>query len=259
MAGFNVELFRQYKAALEAGEARKAARLMNQLVIENMPLVKKFTRRTMGVRASNEANFEEACNEGAMGLVKAIEKFDEAKGSFSTFAAFQIRHAVQTCIAKQGDFVKLRTNCMPAPVAKAAAKFRVLNGREPERDELTHNGGEISEKLWDTWHEQTYVYSLETAKALRGGADHAGFSEDLEEVLADETQDADTTAARAHLRDKVTDLMAEMSPRNRDMTQALFIDGRSCEDVGEAFGLCKQRVHQIKKELGERLRGALTK
>jgi RNA polymerase sigma factor (sigma-70 family) len=256
MAGFNLDLFRQYKAALETGEQRKAARLMNQLVIENMPLVKKFTKRTMGSRSANEANFEEACNEGAMGLVKAIEKFDEGKGAFSTFAAFQIRHAVQTCIAKQGDFVKLRTNCMPAPVAKAAAKFRALNGREPEREELTHNGEEIPEKLWDTWHEQTHVVSI--FETHGGGAD-ADQDEYPAKEIQDDSQDPDVVASNARLRDRVEDLMLEMSPRNRDMTRALFIDGRTCEDVADEFGLVKQRVHQIKTDLGARLRKALTK
>jgi RNA polymerase sigma factor (sigma-70 family) len=283
---FDVEVWREYRAALDAAEGveianglrdvlrehgtdgeaedilriieqragtdpkaheRKARRLMNKLVADNMPLVKKFTKRTMGSRSSNDASFEEACNEGAMGLVKAIEKYDEHRGAFSTFAQFQIRHAVQTCMARQGDFVKTRPRCMPASVAKDAARFRAKYGREPERHELTWNGADIPQRTWDTWHEQAYVDFVETT------------AEENEDVFADERSGAEEEIDAMALRDRVTELLVKMSPRNRDLTKALFIDGRSLEDVADEMGLCKQRVHQIKLELGQRIRKALSR
>lgn len=227
---------------------RKAERMLNGLVIANDRLVEKITRRTLGSRSRVEANLDEACNEGRLGLVRAIEEFNPERGAFSTCAGFWIRYYVQTCMQKQVDFAKQRPACMPASVARLANKFRLNNGREPEAADLG-----VEPAKWARWLDQAVTVSVEDMTSRSEDGSQGG-SDDL---IADERTNPEAVIASFHFQEKLAKVMAAMSPRQRDLTRALFIDGRSFPDVGEEFGICAQRVHQIKNDLEKRLRELL--
>lgn len=243
--------------------ARRAARIMNALVADNEALVKKVARRTLGSRAKIPANLEEAVQEGSMGLVKAIEGFDLSKGKFSTWAAFQIRDFVQRAMTKQTDFAKQRSACMPPKVAKAVNKFRLLQGREPAPEEITYEvGGDgdappvsktVTPEEWARWLDATYVEPLDGPS---GGDEPSGRAGRNNEI-ADEKQTPEQQIASLDLREKLAAELAEMSPRNREITRAIFIEGRSYAEVGESCGLSTHRIQQLKGVLEKRLREVL--
>ncbi len=239
--------------------ARKASRLMNALVADNEPLVKKVARRTLGSRAKIPANLEEAVQEGSMGLVRAIEGFDVSRGKFSTWAAFQIRDFVQRAMTKQTDFAKQRSACMPPKVAKAVNKFRLLNGREPQPEEIVYEAGArdatpvtktVTREEWTRWLDATHVVSVDD---MAPGADGRVSGE----LLADEKQSPESQVASFDLREKLAEELASMSPRNREITRAIFIEGRAYQDLADAFGLSTHRIQQLKGVLEKRLREVL--
>ncbi len=237
---------------------RKADRIMNALVSKNRPLVEKVARRTLGARAGVEANLEEAVNEGSIGLVRAIEGFDVSRGKFSTWAAFQIRHHVQTCAHKQVDFAKQRSAMMPPRVAKAMNKFRLLHGREPRPEEIAYETPEgvtkgVTVAEWDRWNDVTYTTSIEDFGNAKPGVE----GEKHIPEIADPRLSPEGQIANMNLQEKLAETMADMSPRNRELTKALFIEGCPMPEVGERMGLSPQRIHQLKGVLEKRLRKAL--
>ncbi len=234
---------------------RKAGRLINALVIANTGIVRDVAKRTLGSRAGIAANLEEAMQEGKIGLVRAIEGYDPSRGKFSTWAAFQIRHFVQTCMHKQVDFARQRSAMMPPRVVKAVNKFRLLNGREPKPEELTYKTAEgdtktVTAEQWTRWLDVTHTVSVDAMSGSDDGAPGA-------DQLVDEKQNPESEISNLHLRDKLATELATMSPRNRELTKALFIEGRAYPDVAEQFGLCPQRIHQLKGVLEKRLRKVL--
>ncbi len=240
---------------------RRASRQMNALVRKNEPLVVKVARRTLGARAGVAANLEEAVQEGCIGLVHAIKCFDVSKGKFSTWAAFQIRHHVQTCAHKQVDFAKQRSAMMPPRVAKAMNKFRLLNGREPRSEELVYETADgetrrVSPEEWARWHDVTYTTSIEEFTHPKAGPAGREGDGHIPEI-ADPRLSPEGQIANMNLQEKLAETMADMSPRNRELTKALFIEGRPFPEVGEAMGLSPQRVHQLKGVLEKRLRKVL--
>lgn len=242
--------------------ARRAQRILNELVASNRLLVKKVARRTLGHRAAIPANLEEAIQEGSMGLVRAIEAFDVSRGKFSTWASFQIRHYVQTCMHKQEDFAKQRSACMPPKVAKAVNKFRLLNGREPKPEEITYKtqAGEekrVTQGEWDRWADVTYTTSLDAGARNQETGEHETTGDLRSDAIADPKENPETVVGNLHLSEKLATAMSEMSPRNRELTRALFIEGRNYPDVAKQFDLCPQRVHQLKGVLEKRLRAVL--
>lgn len=224
---------------------RRARRQRDALVAANMGLVGKVAKRTLGARASNPANVEEAIQEGSMGLVRAIEAFDEARGKFSTCAGFWIRHYVQNCMHKQVDFAKQRPSCMPASVAKNVNRFRLVNGREPEPHEVG-----VDAALWAKWLDTTQVVSVED---MAGDNPHAR----ADEMLVDERTSPDEEIASMHLREKLEKTIAKMSPRNQEILRFVFVEGHELQDAADHFGLSFARVAVMKTVLEKRLRKAL--
>lgn len=236
---------------------RKRTRLRDALVKANLPLVWRVARRTLGARKSNPANLEEAVQEGSIGLMRAIEEFDETRGSFSTCAAYWIRHHVQNAMHKQVDFAKQRSACMPPPVVRACNRFRLQNGREPEPHEIEHKGRPCNPDEWARWTEATYVSSVEEMVTSGGNANGDSSKPSSDELFADETQDADAAIDDVLLQDRLNVAMTEMSPRNRDMSQKLFIEGRTLTDVANHYGLSVERIRELKGSLEKKLRDVL--
>lgn len=230
--------------------ARKASRLRDTLVRENDGIVWTVAKRTLGVARQNQANLDEALQEGRIGLVRAIDEFDATRGSsFSTVAALWIRHHVQNCMHRQVDFAKQRSACMPKAVRIAVNRHRALSGRDPMPEEIG-----VSASDWAKWHEVAHTTSVEDI-AANLESNYARFT--AEDILADESTSPDAVAANADLTQKLAAEMATMSPRNRELTQALFIEGRALSDVATAMGLANSRVHQLKSVLEKRLRKVL--
>ena len=247
---------------LSAGEdprphERQAKRLRDECMMKNDGLVWRIAKRTLGARGANPANLEEAVQEGRIGLMRAIDVFDDTRGSsFSTCAAYWIRHHVQNCMHVQVDFAKQRSACMPRDVVRQVAKYRATHGREPEHHELTHKGRPVTSDEWTKWTDAAFTMSLEDFANDGDDSERRAWGDS--EIAADPATSPDALLASANLSEKLEGVMSGMSPRNRDITRALFIDGEQLIDVAAKFGVVPSRVHQIKTDLEKRLRKVLS-
>jgi RNA polymerase primary sigma factor len=200
-------------------------------------------------------------NEGNIGLMKAVERFDPAKGGkLSTYGAWWIKQSIKRALANQSKTIRLPVHLVDkiSKMRRTAMKLQEELGREPTDDEL-------AEELQTT---ASRVAAMRTA-AIRPASLDAPISEDEDsnsysEVVADEN----ATTPYAQLEDKtVTAMLEEMvkklDPREATILRFRFgLDGgteKTLEEVGEKFGVTRERVRQIQNIALRKLRKMIEK
>lgn len=236
----NTALVAQYRAAKEAGDTAVARRVAEAIVRANEGLVKKFGMK-FGRPQTLEAK-EDVFQAARMGILRSIEDFDPAKGSFSTHAQWHIRDYVQRWSGKTSAVTRPRSASMPGYVAKALRDYRQRYGREPEASELG-----VTEEQLAEWTSSTLFVDLD---------DGADVDRTRLEISYDEDE-ADNANRYIQLEAALHDALSKLSPRNRAICDMVMLQGVSASDVGKRFGLTHGRVIQICKRIETSLRLAL--
>jgi RNA polymerase primary sigma factor len=239
-----VELARRIDAGDE--EAR-------QVMIEsNLRLVVSIARRYVGRGLS----FSDLVQEGNFGLMRATEKFDHHRGNkFSTYATWWIRQAITRALADKARTVRLPVHV----VERLSAVKRITNdlrqelGREPETAEVALEMGFTEQEL----RELNDI--SETPLSLDASMDHEDDGNELISAIADPTQvsPVDRMVERMQLR-HVAQAICELPERERAILVLRFgLDGEdpwTLGEIGEHFGISRERVRQIENKALERLR-----
>ncbi len=233
---------------------RAAKRFKDQLVVANRGLIRIVAKSVLGVASKNAENLAEAEQEGAMGVMRAVDAFDPERGLWSICARHWIRYYVQTCAHRQTDFPRQRHQRMPPEVAKQANIIRARLGREPLHAELTCKGVAVTPEQWRAWTERAQVGSFQSHTSYH---DREANELNVEDCFADERESPDLVLANADFGDRLKKAIDKMSPRNRAILSALFVEGASSEEVEERFHIQKRRIQQIKLILTDRLREVL--
>jgi RNA polymerase primary sigma factor len=243
-------LRRDFNALVRDGRAAK-----QQLISANLRLVvsvaKKYTGRGMTLL--------DLVQEGNLGLIRAVEKFDYAKGyKFSTYATWWIRQAIGRAMADQARTIRIPVHLVEQlnRLTRQQRQLVTSLGREPTDEELAEALDISVEQVADLRRISQDTVSLETA-----------VGDDGESVLGDFIEDADAVvpsdaAAFGAMQDELHGVLHSLPEREREVIRLRYglVDGRqhTLAEVGSRLGLTRERIRQIEKETLRELRSGST-
>ena len=198
-------------------------------------------------------------NEGNVGLIKAAEKFDETRGfKFISYAVWWIRQAILQAIADQSRIVRLPLNQAGAvnKINRALSKFEQENERRPNIDELSETIDLPMEKIGEAMSANTHHISVDAPFAE--GEDNSL----LDIMINDDSPMADIQLVKESLQTEINTALRALSERERKVVEAFFGINQpemTLEEIGEKYGLTRERVRQIKEKAIRRLRNTKNK
>ena len=193
-------------------------------------------------------------NEGNLGLIKAAEKFDETRGfKFISYAVWWIRQSILQALAEQSRIVRLTLNQVGSlnKINKALSKFEQENERMPSPDELADILDIPREKIADTLRVSGRHVSVDAP--FVDGEDNSL----LDVLVNNDSPNADRGLVNESLNKEIERALSTLTERERDIVKYFFGIGTqemTLEEIGEYFGLTRERVRQIKEKAIRRLR-----
>jgi RNA polymerase primary sigma factor len=193
-------------------------------------------------------------NEGNLGLIKAAEKFDETRGfKFISYAVWWIRQSILQALAEQSRIVRLPLNQVGSlnKINKAFSKFEQEHERKPSPEELADSMDLPADKVSDTLRVSGRHVSVDAP--FVDGEDNSL----LDVLINNDSPNADRTLIQESLAREIHRALATLTEREADIIRLFFGIGcqeMTLEEIGERFGLTRERVRQIKEKAIRRLR-----
>jgi RNA polymerase primary sigma factor len=193
-------------------------------------------------------------NEGNLGLIKAAEKFDETRGfKFISYAVWWIRQSILQAIAEQSRIVRLPLNQVGSvnKINRVLNKFEQENERRPSIDEIADKVDLPQDKIEDAMKVNNRHVSVDAP--FIDGEDNSL----LDILINDDSPMADRTLVLESLRDEINRALLTLNERERNIIEAFFGINQpemTLEEIGDKYGLTRERVRQIKEKAIRRLR-----
>ena len=248
--GLTIAEIKEINRRMSMGEAR-ARRAKKEMVEANLRLVisiaKKYTNRGL--------QFLDLIQEGNIGLMKAVDKFEYRRGyKFSTYATWWIRQAITRSIADQARTIRIPVHMIETINKLVRTSRQMLHeiGREPTPEELAEKLGMSLDKVRKVLKIAKEPISLETPIGDEEDSHLGDFIEDKNAILPIDS------AIQSNLRDTTTRVLASLTPREERVLRMRFGIGmntdHTLEEVGQQFSVTRERIRQIEAKALRKLK-----